>query len=326
MIIREASRANNRKNILTNEYSKTKPLALFTESIVSLLSSKDIHSAFVDLVSLMGQTFPLSAPALATRLSGNDSRVYTVLGHTMGGDQEARRVLKSNRYSYTSVLIGGHPPLLNKRIDLPILNTAHARITLTINKGIHDEIFKEWVNILTPAVNKIIDNDQLTHLAFRDGLTGLLNYRAFDEMIHAEIERSSRYDTIFSIIMIDIDFFKKVNDTHGHQAGDLVLKSVSQKLLELVRKSDLVFRYGGEEFIIMMPHTGIDKAANIADRIRACIEETGLAEDIRITISIGVSQYKDGLEPADLVKKADMGLYLAKKRGRNRVEIVKDIS
>jgi len=162
-------------------------------------------------------------------------------------------------------------------------------------------------------------------MAFRDALTGLLNYRAFSEILDAELDRSRRYRTTFSLMMIDIDHFKKVNDKYGHPTGDMVLSVMARRLQSRVRKSDLVFRYGGEEFMVILPQTGIYKAGLLAERIRSVVEKMRFTDGLCVTISIGISQYHDGLTSGDLVKQVDTGLYLAKGKGRNRVEIYKDI-
>jgi len=325
MIARHMSRQNTKKEVFSGEDSSRKTLALFTESIVSLLSNANTHQAFMDLVSLMGQTFPLAAPALYICSAGSQARVYSMLEREDSGEREAVKMLGGVGYSYERILVGGHPPIIQNRMNIALMNTPGVKVILCINSGIHDGIFGEWVKILTPAVTKLLDHEALMHMAYRDGLTGLLNYRAFDEMLAAEKERAKRYDNAFSIMMIDIDYFKRVNDDFGHPIGDVVLKEVADTLRECVRKSDRVFRYGGEEFAIILPHTGLDKARGLAERIRQTIEKMCFIGGLNITISIGIGQHNDGLTPGDLVKKADEGLYLAKNRGRNRVGTAKDM-
>ncbi len=320
----EAGNLSTHKEFIAGENTRSRNLALFTESMVSFLSSKNSHQAFMDLVSLMGQTFPLAAPALYIESPGFPGRVFTMLEPGGGGEHEAEKVFGKKHYSYEKVLVGGHPPIARLRKDYSIMNTTGARVTLCINSGIHDEIFREWVKILTPAVAKLMDHELLMHMAYRDGLTGLFNYRAFDEMLRAEEDRSSRYRTNFSLMMIDIDHFKRVNDGYGHPIGDMVLKALAEKLGQCVRRSDRVFRYGGEEFAIILPHTGLEKARKLAERIRTTVERMSFIGGLQITISIGISQYSDGVTPGDLVKRADMGLYLAKNRGRNMVGTVED--
>ncbi|HHO75850.1 MAG TPA: GGDEF domain-containing protein [Deltaproteobacteria bacterium] len=326
MLIRQFRNQEVRMDKIAGQYARSGTLALFTESMVSLLSNESSHNAFMDLVSLMGQTFPLAAPALYIDNIGLQARVYTMLEGTCGGDQEARKILGGKACSYNKVVIGGHPPVVHNRIDFLIMSTTGIRVVLCINSGIHDELFREWVKLLTPAVAKLLDHETLMRMAYRDGLTSLLNYRAFEEMLKAEHDRASRYNTTFSIMMIDIDHFKKINDNFGHPIGDMVLKTLSEKLTEGVRKSDRVFRYGGEEFTVILPHTGLAKAMNLAERIRITVEKMKFIAGLQVTISIGICQYYDGLTGADLVKQADRGLYLAKNKGRNQIGIIKDVS
>ncbi len=325
MIARHVSEQDTRKELFAKEYSSSRTLALFTESIVLLLSNTNTHQAFMDLVSLMGQTFPLAAPALYLQSTGSQARVYSMLEKVETGDREALKMLSTKAYSYHRVLVGGHPPIIQKRMNIPLMNTPSVKVILCINSGMHDEIFAEWVKILAPAVTKLMDHEVLMHMAYRDGLTSLLNYRAFDEMLRSETDRAGRYETTFSIMMIDIDYFKKVNDDFGHPVGDVVLKDLADALIDCVRKSDRVFRYGGEEFAIILPHTGLEKARRLAERIRYTIEKMSFIGGLHITVSIGIGQYSDGLTPGDLVKQADEGLYLAKNRGRNRVGTAKDM-
>ncbi len=326
MIVREAGIISSRKKTLIPEKNRSRPLALFTESIMSLLTSHNTYGAFADVVSLMGQTFPLAAPALYVDARGHEMRAYSVIDALEGGDNDSARVLGSKRYAYTRVLAGGQAPYNPARLDITLMKSPYAQVTLSINPGVHEEIFYEWAKYLTPAIAKLMDNELLLNMAFRDGLTGLLNYRAFSEILMTEWERARRYKSTFSLMMIDIDHFKRINDDYGHPTGDLVLVSIASRLQNRLRKSDMVFRYGGEEFMVLLPQTGIYKASLLAERIRSFVEKMRFPGDIGVTISIGVCQYQDGLTSTDLVKQADTGLYLAKGKGRNRVEIFKDIS
>ena len=323
MFIAEAEALHGREGSGTGELTRHRTLALFTESIVSLMSSNTFPAAMIDLLSLMGQTFPQAAPAIYISMTGSPSHAYSVLDGAGGGFAEARRILGNHSFSYTPVKVGGHPPLVMNRLNMPLVKAAGARVVLSINSGIHDSMFREWVKILTPAVGKLINHEILLHLAYRDGLTGLLNYRAFEEMIRAELDRARRYTTTFSVMMADIDWFKKINDGFGHQIGDLVLKTLADKLNRCVRKSDRVFRYGGEEFAVLLPHTVIGKARNLAERVRCMVEKAEFVAGLHITLSIGISEYRVGFSHYDLIKQADKGLYLAKERGRNRVEVLK---
>jgi diguanylate cyclase (GGDEF)-like protein len=167
--------------------------------------------------------------------------------------------------------------------------------------------------------------ERLRNLSIRDSLTELYNHRHSMELLDQEFQRVGRYpEGRFSVLMIDIDHFKTVNDTHGHLAGDAVLREAAQVLREALRSVDSVGRYGGEEFIAILPHTPREEAVATADRIRKRVADHRFEiGDIRVavTVSIGVSGYPsttaDG--PNALVSEADRALYEAKERGRNRV-------
>ena len=168
MFIAEAEALYGRESGGTGELSRHRTLALFTESIVSLMSSNTLSAAMIDLLSLMGQTFPQAGPAVYITMTGSQSQAYSVLDGAEGGFAEAKRVLGNHSFSYTPVKVGGHPPLVMNRLDLPLMETAGARVVLSINSGIHDGMFREWVKILTPAVGKFINHEILLHMAYRD--------------------------------------------------------------------------------------------------------------------------------------------------------------
>jgi len=173
-----------------------------------------------------------------------------------------------------------------------------------------------------------VQSKQLLFIANTDELTGLINRRQLYVLLNREVTRSNRYRREFSIIMFDIDFFKKINDTYGHEIGDLALKHISSILVSHCRNEDSACRYGGEEFLVALPETGIEQASEMAERLRNQFEETTLKHgeiSIKITASFGVSNYQqDSNNSIDLViKQADDAMYEAKASGRNRVCISK---
>jgi diguanylate cyclase (GGDEF)-like protein/putative nucleotidyltransferase with HDIG domain len=162
-------------------------------------------------------------------------------------------------------------------------------------------------------------NEELELLATRDPLTSCLNRRSFFEHFENHWNNALRYNNPLSCIMIDVDEFKSVNDTHGHRVGDQVLYRVASVVRAEARQSDLVCRYGGEEFSVLLPHTDLDTAARAAERLRAAIEATEFP-DLKITASFGVSALSMGpADPQGLLDQADKSLYLAKRNGRNQV-------
>jgi diguanylate cyclase (GGDEF)-like protein len=155
-----------------------------------------------------------------------------------------------------------------------------------------------------------------------DALTGLYNRLKLDEAMNDEINRLQRYQGTFSVIMMDIDHFKKVNDTHGHLVGDEVLKKIAEILKAGFRKTDTPGRWGGEEFLVLLPQQDMAQAVMLAEKLRATIENTTVAEINKVTSSFGVTGYMTEDTVESLVKRADFALYRAKELGRNRVEIL----
>ena len=167
-------------------------------------------------------------------------------------------------------------------------------------------------------------NRALARIARTDALTGLPNLRNFlDEMDKVAV-RSARSGSTFSMAMFDIDFFKKINDTHGHPAGDQVLRDVARILQSSIRAGDVAARLGGEEFAVLMPDTAVGDASHVCERIREAVEAHGFVlpsgQTIAVTISAGVAEAGEGVDPSALISRADAALYAAKHGGRNRVE------
>lgn len=168
--------------------------------------------------------------------------------------------------------------------------------------------------------------DAVTKRASTDGLTGLVNRRAFDEHLKRLLNETDRFGQPLALILADIDHFKRINDTWGHEAGDDVLRQVSKKLVAGVRNVDVVARYGGEEFAILLPQTSLAGATDLADRLRHAVEVQPVkfkGEELGVTISLGVASYPDAVRSREtLFRSADRALYEAKKAGRNCVKAV----
>ncbi len=170
---------------------------------------------------------------------------------------------------------------------------------------------------------------KLARLAVTDELTGIANRRQFFERLDEEVDRVQRYGINLSLVMVDIDFFKRVNDTYGHPAGDKVLQEVARLLSANIRASDIIARYGGEEFAILLPSSGVDEARQAAEKLRVVIEVNDMTLEgpkLNVTISAGVADvvvvkgHKGSLKDA-LIRAADKALYTSKANGRNRVTV-----
>ena len=180
------------------------------------------------------------------------------------------------------------------------------------------------LSIIAKYIMKSRDFEYQYKLATIDGLTELYNHRYFQDTLRKQIDLAQRYNQSFSLIICDIDFFKKFNDTYGHQAGDAVLRQVAQTLKKNSRTTDYVCRYGGEEMSIILPNTGADEALMLANRICKAVSEKPFhltpIDTAAVTISLGVATFPDNAKtPQDLIEWADKGLYYAKEHGRNQV-------
>ena len=164
-------------------------------------------------------------------------------------------------------------------------------------------------------------NSYLRDLANKDPLTGLRNRRALDEVLAIESQRSRRYGSPLCALMIDIDHFKPINDTHGHAVGDEVLRGLSATLRENSRATDIAGRWGGEEFLILCPGISLSEGRTFAEKLRQTIERTPFAKGLSLTVSIGLTEYAANEPTRTMIERADQALYRAKDSGRNRVDL-----
>lgn len=206
---------------------------------------------------------------------------------------------------------------------------------LILEREAHREPFTkgdyQLIQVLVEHLAILLENlrlyRQTAELAVRDGLTGLLNHRRLHERMKEELSRSLRYHHPMTLMMIDVDYFKRYNDTYGHQQGDELLRALAEILRQNVRQSDIVGRYGGEEFAVILPETSKSAAVVLAQRLCGIVANTAFpgrpdGPPVRCTISIGVASYpEDGLTVSELVAAADTALYRAKRFGRNRVVV-----
>ncbi|MFZ3089148.1 MAG: diguanylate cyclase [Nitrospirota bacterium] len=225
----------------------------------------------------------------------------------------------------------GHPPI-GALTGIPLLSRSGILGGLFVaNKqggGTFTEDDNDFLMMLSLQAVTAIENARLynktVELAAKDGLTGLANRRVFMEQLSTETSRSRRYNNTFSLLMLDIDHFKWVNDTYGHPAGDAVLRTLAAIFKGQIRQVDLAARYGGEEFAIILPETNIDGAKIVGERIRKVVANTAFlinhGKEIKITVSIGISCFPECAPSVELlIERADQALYTAKKTGRNCV-------
>lgn len=185
------------------------------------------------------------------------------------------------------------------------------------------ELIRVLMQSIATAILHFINVKKLENAALIDPLTHCYNRRALDDSLAHDMASAERYGSDLSLVMFDIDFFKRINDTHGHKAGDAVLRAVAKSVLAAIRKSDYLARYGGEEFVLVLPETKFSKAIELAERLRKIIQHTSIrcaGSVLGVTASFGVAAYKPGMDKEGFLHKADEMLYEAKRQGRNRIK------
>jgi len=236
----------------------------------------------------------------------------------LSGVEICQRVASRERAPYIYLIL-----LTSKNNKDDIVAGLEAGADDYIVKPFHEEELRCRIKIGERIIR--LEN-KISQLAATDGLTGILNRRAFMERLDAELNRAQRNSEPLSIVMIDIDYFKKVNDTYGHLSGDVLLQEFARHMSSLLRNYDFIGRYGGEEFVVCLPGARQSQAVHIAERLRMSLLELaidipGNEEAIQITASFGVAG-NDAVSAANsdvLLNKADQALYQAKAEGRNRV-------
>ncbi len=278
----------------------------------------------------LGFRFPLKHSAILTHMQNqwDDRRVVTIHHDPDLGDR-GREIglfpLKELQQPLKSLY--GRPLVARDKF-------IGAAFLASIRSNIFTEYHRNFMDTLLNQVSMVVDNSMLhksiRDLARTDGLTGLLNHRTFMEKLAEEYKRLDREPRPFSILLMDIDKFKGVNDKYGHPVGDVAIKAVAKVLKETARGSDFVARYGGEEFAVGMVDTNSRGAEQMGERIRKILEKTLVARvvdgELRITVSIGISSFPtDTMTTSDMVTMADNALYQAKRSGRNRVCLYRDV-
>ncbi|MFQ5641689.1 MAG: GGDEF domain-containing protein [bacterium] len=258
--------------------------------------------------------------------------------YSLNGESFLARVISSGQRIYLADLSESHEHLSDlcakktgSFLSLPLLAESERLLgVVNLYREKPDSFYEDEIeyisNIMAQfanALSKIILFEHTKKLSMRDELTNMFNRRYFNQRYERELQRAKRYQRALSIIMLDIDHFKIYNDLNGHLMGDKVLIQVAQTLENILRKADLFARFGGEEFIILLPEIGKDQARNVAEKLRRKIEKTNFSNEVsqpngKITISLGLAVYpEDSTEAQELIKQADDALYQAKTLGRN---------
>lgn len=333
------------------QHSRLAAMSVIEKEFFSNLTQKGIVGKIAELV-------PLALPCDRLTISmkteeGNTARIVAAVGNDVEAFEKKTFSLKEKSlvsvvYSRNIMLArnfsGEHGEVryfsdepeeesLQSFVAVP-LGVDDCRGVLLVEsrkRGVYDDSYRELLGRLGTsaglAIEKMLIFEKANALATHDGLTGLYNHRTFQQILADEITRAIRYKEPVSLILCDIDFFKKINDTYGHPFGDVVLKGVSACLESSIRQDiDTVARYGGEEFALILVKTDATGAAETAERIRAAISVAPFSSpsggDVRVTMSFGIAEYRTHARQLnELIAKADKALYRAKETGRNRVEV-----
>lgn len=214
----------------------------------------------------------------------------------------------------------------NSNYRLVLFGKSLGELTISRNTKFVDVEIQKMEGLISaliyPLRNALLYK-QAVEKAYIDPLTGLNNRAAFDKSIEQEIELATRHSHTLTLLMLDLDKFKEINDNYGHIVGDAVLKNFADTILECLRRSDIIFRYGGEEFAVLLRNTKAEGATLLAERMRKNVEEMEFDYNsikINVSVSIGLAELQEGDNGTKLIERADELLYKAKENGRNRVE------
>ena len=255
--------------------------------------------------------------------SGIAGKVFTekksIITNLGGNDPRFKQLANDNNVSSLICV-----PLIAKGECIGIINITNKKDGKLFNKK-----DLEFVEALANQTAIAVDNAQLYELATKDGLTKLYIHRHFYYLLETEIKRVQRYRHVLSLLMLDIDNFKKINDTYGHLVGDMVLKEIAQTIQKTVRHVDIPARYGGEEFTVILPETSALNSLVIAERLRKCISEIEIKIDdetkINVSVSIGIAEFPNAADDVKtLIDFADKAMYASKENGKNCIHMYFD--
>ncbi len=301
------------------------PILYFSRKNIEELSKMQImliQTVFIAAILAGGVAFSLSEQPSPTASSTYFLAVFTVAAFMIMPPAISAVVFLTTNIAFI-ILLPQFQPMHDAVTTLNINSLSATVVAWLINQMISRKEVASFINekiIIEKNIELEKKNLELNELTMRDSLTDLLNHKNSLRRLKEEVDRSKRINYPLSVAMVDLDNFKLVNDTYGHQTGDEVLVQVSQILSESCRSTDVVGRYGGEEFIIIMPDTNDRDAVLLLTRIQKRVEETSFKDGVHITLSCGISEL-NGESVHGILKSSDIMLYEAKKKGKNRVEV-----
>ena len=338
-IVSELEAIDRRGRVVENELNRISKLYEITKKLVPVLKFDDLIKALFDFVE---KNFSFDAIYLFNfnkgKISKSKSRIITEKRRPEDADlqnvdmDKLVEISKEKEYNPFYAERASNPDFFNSIrsssdtfMVFPLFVGEQLSSILAI-EGASRSSYSRF-RILTPQValeiRKVELYEQIEELSIVDGLTEVYLRRYLMDRLEEEVDRAGRLDLTFSIAMVDVDFFKACNDTYGHLVGDAVLRKIAARFKASVREVDMISRYGGEEFCIVLPETTKDLAVTVAQRLRSSIEASKIKafdENIAITVSVGVATYpSDGKDVETLIEKADTALYKAKRKGRNMV-------
>ncbi len=355
-VITENRKLKERLTTMTAEAAANeKIMRKYQQRELELLSAASLEELFEQMVSGLSDSFVLEAVTLVLRDPQHEIRRLLI---NTGIDRDVLKGIlfvdtldgltptyATLRRPWLGPYVGGDHQLifptttgLRSVALLPLVR--HAEVTGCMNFGSTDskrftryhatDFLHHLAVIVAFCLENAVNRERLIHAGLRDSLTGWHNRRYFESRMQEAVSASQRYFQPLSCLMIDIDHFKSVNDEHGHQAGDCVLREVADRIKGQVRSCDVAVRYGGEEFVVLLPGTGLEDATRLAERIRGAVSSRPISFDetaLTATISIGAACAKPGKDDPTmigerLVGDADEALYCAKNDGRDRVRTV----
>lgn len=275
-----------------------------------------------DVVLTDVQMTGISGFEVATHVTAHDAACKVIVMTAFDSYEMVLQSLKGGAYDYLDKPLNNHEKLL-----IAVRRAAEASRMQRQNQDLVRQLTDSNAHLTSANERLIRLNRTLKYLAVTDGLTNLHNRRYIDKTLEREVGRRSRYGNAISVVLLDIDHFKRFNDEHGHEGGDVAIRHVADLLRNTARTADVVGRYGGEEFIVLMPNTSPADAMGYAERLRQAIENAPCVVDgasAALTVSIGVSGM-DIDAPIrnyrDIINMADQAMYRSKSRGRNCVTL-----